>query len=611
MKGHDWLQFAPLPSLARGSCKHTHRQAVAIAEAVVDRSGLAEILEWSLTSHTGAPRKVSWRTVLVVYAVAGILAEDMLITRIADVATDLHREGLLDAPVSYWQVWEGLTKMAAALSAGAVTTAHTHPLVVDRRTGEVADCPPGCTGGATITLTGFATALLSTSGLHPRSTSTTMAIDSTDLETWAARRSWDRLPDISTTDGEEVPDPDTVESSRDHKVAGWPKRGHDGRAQHTVDPDARAGYRSGKNLRRKDTFVGYDLHLITQVPELDTPPVPHTALTLVTAPAGSSKATAGLLAVDSLRQAGHQLTDLISDRGYSYLRAESWALQLRARGIASIHDLHTRQRGVHPGPVAHTLWVDGALFTDALPEKLRDLPQFSLKMGAEEVAELTARYDQRIPYAFGRQGQPHPVTGTQRFRGPARRLTVRCPNNPASMRASYSKPLTTCTPGQPCGCSVTREVLVEEFARERQAALWGTTAHKASYGRRSAIESLNAEIRTNRGSRLGRGCTRVFGLAKNHLLMAFKLLGANVRILRDWYISRSQPDPWMDQIGDTSDPDWATLHANRKRHPRRRSLHERLAHPQIELRALPPRRAPKTPDPGTGPTPPDESTPTG
>ncbi|MBU4337206.1 MAG: hypothetical protein KJ548_11605 [Actinobacteria bacterium] len=53
------------------------------------------------------------------------------------------------------------------------------------------------------------------------------------------------------------------------------------------------------------------------------------------------------------------------------------------------------------------------------------------------------------------------------------------------------------------------------------------------------------------------------------MLRTFKLLGANVRILRAWHISRSRPDPWMAEIGDTSDSDCATLHANRKRQPRR------------------------------------------
>ena len=53
--------LAPLPRGRLGICDLTPRQAATIAALVVDRSGLATDLEFSLTARTGAPRRASWR----------------------------------------------------------------------------------------------------------------------------------------------------------------------------------------------------------------------------------------------------------------------------------------------------------------------------------------------------------------------------------------------------------------------------------------------------------------------------------------------------------------------------------------------------------------------
>lgn len=52
-------------------------------------------------------------------------------------------------------------------------------------------------------------------------------------------------------------------------------------------------------------------------------------------------------------------------------------------------------------------------------------------------------------------------------------------------------------------------------------------------------------------------------------------MGADVRLLRDWHVCRSLPDPWMQLIGDTADPGWAVEHARVKsRRKRKRAFHE-------------------------------------
>jgi hypothetical protein len=602
----DPVLLAPLPKHVVEACDLSLAQATKVAETIVDASGLANAFEFSLTARTGAPRQVSWRTVLVVFLTAGIRGGDMHLTLVQKTASEMLRDGLLPRKVSYCQLWDNLDHFTTAMDTGTVVTAHNHEFDVNRATGEVAECPSGCNGGRAITRELFAALLLQASafpaGMH--ATTTVFALDSTDKEAWAARRSWDRLPDIDRSSGAVHPEDEgeKVDSHESFTTPGWPLLGYDGRAQHTVDVDAREGYRSGKNLRPKDVFIGFDEHIVTQVPEFGGAELPHTALSLVTAPAGSDKAAAGILAVDALRAVGCEVRELLSDRGYTYLAAEKWANALRARDVKQVFDLHKNQRAVRPGPVMGSIWVDGGLFSDALPPRLRNLPGFRLGISLEDKIALQAKYNERIPFAFVPFGDVDTVRGTQRWRGPALRRLVRCVNNPESMRLGYDRPTTTCKPAYtdpttgktviPCGCGKTVTVSMDEYARERQDELFGTTDWAASYGRRTAIEALNSELRTHRGMNFRRDWCRVRGAARTHALVTFGLVGVNVRMLRDWYTMRGQADPWMVTIGDTTDPDFAEVHARRTTRPRKQALHVRVTTGDIPRRTEPRRRYP-------------------
>lgn len=170
------------------------------------------------------------------------------------------------------------------------------------------------------------------------------------------------------------------------------------------------------------------------------------------------------------------------------------------------------------------------------------------------------------------------------------------------MRLGYDRPTTTCKPAYtdpttgkpviPCGCGKTVTVSMDEYARERQDELFGTTDWAASYGRRTAIEALNSELRTHRGMNFRRDWCRVRGAARTHALVTFGLVGVNVRMLRDWYTMRGQADPWMVTIGDTTDPDFAEVHARRTARPRKRALHVRVTAGDIPRRTEPRSRYP-------------------
>jgi hypothetical protein len=109
-------------------------------------------------------------------------------------------------------------------------------------------------------------------------TSSSVAVDGTDLETWGALHG-----DCTTVelDGEaaetqlmeEAPKRKAVRKAR---VLGI---GKDGRKQYTVDRDARAGHRSATNSRPAGPYVGFELHMAVQTRDVRwTDGIEHTSL---------------------------------------------------------------------------------------------------------------------------------------------------------------------------------------------------------------------------------------------------------------------------------------------------------------------------------------------
>lgn len=146
-------------------------------------------------------------------------------------------------------------------------------------------------------------------------------------------------PDVPA---EALPEEDFTRAKAAVDEKGWPKTGHGGRLQHTVDPDARDRYRAGKNLSRKGVFVGWDLHTATDTPDLGADARPPLFRALSLAPAGSLKSEPGLALVDALASRGHRPETV---RGPGVLLPEAGALGApvgRARGPA----------GVRPAPLA-------------------------------------------------------------------------------------------------------------------------------------------------------------------------------------------------------------------------------------------------------------------
>lgn len=534
------------------------------AVTVVDDSKLLPIVEHNLVAATGRPREFTAKALLVCLTLHSLSQEQdtkMIITKITARLRELtpsqrHELGV-GRDITYPMLWHAFRKITRKLENGGLAIPNsTDTMTVEQLTDRLlaASIPPTHQLPAAI------------------------ALDGTDLETWARRRSWANKKALSKA-GTEIPAGTTLAPANPVNEPGWPLTGLDGRPQNSLDPDARDGYRSGHNGRPGDIYIGYELHLATPIPAIGGQPIPHPITGMTVTPAGSHRGHAGVRTIDGMLATGSGINELCADRGYTFCAANTFTLPMLARGIDVWSDLHPNQRGQRPGPIPGTIWIDGTLFTDALPKSMRTLPGPGRNANAEEKLELRAAFDRRQAYAFTPLAK-RDKDGYQRLKGPALAGLVRCVNRPQSMRLPHTRPATSCTSSSQCACSKTVTIGPGQSARERQPRPWGTTDWAIAYGRRSAIESGNAELKTHRLN-IRRGFTRVFGAVRNTLLIAFAIAGMNVRLLREWHSVRRLADPRAFYLSEADLADGGgPIHGKHTRARRRdETLPELIAHP--------------------------------
>ncbi|WP_426976020.1 hypothetical protein ACQCSU_14680 [Pseudarthrobacter sp. O4] len=324
----------------------------------------------------------------------------------------------------------------------------------------------------------------------------------------------------------------------------------------TDDRDARWGHRTTTPTNQSEFYAGYEAHIAVDAWPKGTIEAPRVARGFLLAPAGTTRAIAGLTLLDLVAQAcanqhpegaapnaGYP-ENLYVDRGYSMHTAENWQLPLWQRGVNPTFDLADNQRTTRASPFDDTIYVDGGLYSDALPQTLKKkLPRPNpFNLDSEKLKELTKKYDQRRAFAYSPHGARNPENGHQRWKGPATAGTVRCMNNPASMTLKETIPLTNCEEGEPCGCSGTLTVTPDEYARESQWPPYQSSAWRKNYGARNAVESFNADARANISS-WQKGYTMVRTRGRTALLLAGSVVGLNFHIVRNWHFKQRLQSP--------------------------------------------------------------------
>ena len=350
-------------------------------------------------------------------------------------------------------------------------------------------------------LDSFCDALLGATVPQECSNSVSLAVDGTDLPSWARP----------------------------------PARNRAGRRRRpAVSSDIDARWRSEK----KDTpwrrpFFGFDLTVAATVAERNGPSVPLVAASMRLRPATHQPVATALSAVRAAALSQGRLGDVLIDREYSRRNdGADFLLPVRALGGEPIFDLMPNQFG--SGVPQHgALVVDGQPFCPALPRKFYRIVKPSVTADRAAFDTYLQAVHDRSRYALVPHGRRR-ADGSQVFQCPAAAGRLKCGlvssslKLPVTVMPALNAPKVAAT-GSVCSRKFTTFSALELPLSQRE--LFGTQEWHDSWWRRQRVEGFFGVLKNDACSNLVRGTIRVFGLYKVGLLAAFAVAATNLRLV--------------------------------------------------------------------------------
>jgi hypothetical protein len=321
--------------------------------------------------------------------------------------------------------------------------------------------------------------------------SSSLAVDWTDLETWAR-----------------------------------PPRS-DGRC---ADPEAAWGHRTTNHPAHNETFFGYYLQALTTVPDEHASQVPELARRIHIASCQHDPPAQIIPALQRMHADGIALADLLADSGYSYRQPETFALPARALGIQLVVDLHPNDRGpkgTHQGAIC----ANGQLYCPATPQALLELTPLPPGAAPERTTLHNQQCSELAHYKLAPLTAPD-HDGYHRAICPAANGKLRCPLRPDSMTLPYQRPTIHKPPEHPPVCCQQQTITVPPSvnAKTSQKHDYPSPTHRDSYNRRSAAERAFATITDPATTNLSRGWCRLMGLTPIALFATSTFIARNLRI---------------------------------------------------------------------------------
>jgi hypothetical protein len=307
------------------------------------------------------------------------------------------------------------------------------------------------------------------------------------------------------------------------------------------DPDASFGHAKRNAPGAKDyLFFGYYAQVATMVADEGGAAVPELVRRIAVHAPRLDPASVMAQTLLHLVKSGVTLGDVLADCGYSNRHPETFAVPLRCAGAALVMDLHPGDRG-RRGTFEGAIAANGTLFCPATPEALLDLGP--LKRGAtpQESAAHDARFAELIRYKFSPLSAPDDE-GYRRVVCPAAAGKVRCPHKVASLTLSWERPSVSHPPAELPRCCAQKSITAPPQVNEktRQKHDYAGPAHRASYARRTAAERTYASLADPSVGGIRRGWCRLFGRAKNTLMYALAVVVRNVRIVESFERRKAQ-----------------------------------------------------------------------
>ena len=400
-----------------------------------------------------------------------------------------------------------------------------------------------------------------------------IAWDSSGVESfgkprWAATATSDAV-DADLDDVEAAMNEVREVIDKEKSKKGRSKRGKKEVRQATsFDRDAHLGYRTKTHDNKSTKLFGYDLFAGVAVLPVGADPdeMPKLLLSMTLRPAAGDTSNPTLGALDRLVQEGYKIDELLVDRGFSYKSPEDWATELHQRGISQVQDIHPSDQGVKDYEGIRVF--GGMLYCVATPDELFDNPPpphfkvGQLRKKATNEERLNHEYNTKALEVFLARNaklQEHAFVFNQntptksdsfqtQWICPGKAGKLKCQLCPLSENYPADRPVVE-NPGPlatapKCCRQATIVVPGPVLAKLRQRDPWRSPKWINSYARRSAIEGIFGNLRSQSTQNIKRGFCRVVGLVKTSLMLAFEAVAANIRLVRKW----------AERVALTSDP---------------------------------------------------------
>jgi hypothetical protein len=326
----------------------------------------------------------------------------------------------------------------------------------------------------------------------------------------------------------------------------------------SIDLDAHLGYRTKTHDNKSTKLFGYDLFAGVAVLPVGVDPdeMPKLLLSMTLRPAAGDTSDPTLGALDRLVDEGYEIDELLVDRGFSYKRPEDWAMELHKRGISQVQDIHPLDQGIKDYEGIRAF--GGMLFCVATPDELFDNPppphfkvgplkkkatneeRLSHEYNTKALEEFLARNATLQQHAFVfNQNTPTKADPFQtQWICPGKAGKLKCELCPLSEHYPADRPMVE-NPGPlatapKCCRQATIVIPGPVRAKLRQRDAWRSPKWIDSFARRSAIEGIFGNLRSQSTQNIKRGFCRVVGLVKTSLMLTFEVVAANIRLVRKW-----------------------------------------------------------------------------
>ena len=524
---------------------------------VVERSGIAPYLDRRLHSHPGLKSQLSSFALVVGMVLAFQVHSNVQSVSVTKALASLRSVGRAKLglyardyrPLSYDVIEYQLKRLEAALSSQGW---------IDE-------------DGTVCDLVWFNRMLIEASVPPERLAETrAIAVDATALETWAITRYFGKrsLADDPMASYQkavlegDVPEP---EISAPKPPEGSPGEqagalisprdligtlGPDRRRIVSLDPDARAGYRTATRRKKAGYFAGYHLHIGVAMAEFRWNGDPSAGrdegsysdvsgyiLGAHVATASSHSGHAGTALVESAMKIAPGIDEVVVDRGYTCVKPETFLRKMHLRDLNVVMDYSSYQLAsvktitstrnnkastfiAHAGILYHPTLPPG-LLDGSGAQRSTDMELRELSMQAQDYLVATYRWSEHQRLSGGRIRFKCPLCG-----GRATNAQL----NPKTIANSDKVPVVQAPDGMDFCCAGITTLGPKDLDFYQQVP-WGTHAWAASYGRRQLVETANSRIKRRLNSDKGLVCA--FGMAAMAVGVAAMVAALNIDLSVD------------------------------------------------------------------------------